>query len=134
MKEELTEFKTAKLAKEKGFDIPCLAFYSGIKGSGKILFDNNTETSIQTSERCSAPTQALLQKWLRDKFQIEVRIHAEHYSNGTNWNVQALKWDLSLIDDDFIADGCGMYGDNGEYKTYEKALEKGLYEGLKLIK
>ena len=34
---------------------------------------------------------------------------------------------------DDIYDGTGMYGDNGEFPTYEDALEFGLQEALKHI-
>jgi hypothetical protein len=50
MKEQLITFKTAKLAKEKGFDL-----------------------NRHINDECS-PTQSLLQKWLRDKHNIHLTV------------------------------------------------------------
>lgn len=133
MKEELIQFETAKLAKEKGFDISVVNFYT----TGKKNYLTNTRNydddgyaesnwnnglgSYPTSPdyvECSAPTQALLQKWLREKCNIEVFVKSE-YKNKVKIGF--------------------YYGGNLEYskpiyKTYEEALEEGLQEALKLIK
>jgi hypothetical protein len=116
MKEQLISFETAIFARKKGFNIKTEAFY------GRDF-------------PCYAPTQTLLQKWLREIHQIETKIWAEHYPNGTNWCCQALQWDLTL---DFkttnlIKNGTYGFGDNHEFKTYEEALEFILYEALKMI-
>lgn len=111
MKEQLITFETAKLAKEKGF---------------RLLVDFES----------SYPTQSLLQKWLREKHNIDVVISPERYSNGVNYLVQAQKWDLNAdpeVNLNFVIKGSCWYNDNHEYPTYEEALEKGLQEALKLI-
>jgi len=96
------------------------------------------------SNHISAKTQRIaiqlvlydIQKFLRDVHKIEVRVWAEYYLTGINWNVQALKFNLSKEYQHlgFIENGTRIYGDNGEYDTYEQALEKGLELGLNLIK
>lgn len=172
MKEQLIAFKTAKLAKEKGFDIETCDFYSeGIisnlipQGDYKYLsvnYDdigedispygmwnwnstNNSKRLITAFNECygeeykelySAPTQSLLQKWLREVHNIDVVLSPERYSNGINYLVQAQKWDLTAdpeVNPNFVVKGSFWYNDNHEYPTYEKALEKGLQEALKLI-
>lgn len=102
---------TLKLAKEKGYDLVGDGLYK-------------------------RATQSLLQRWLREIHQIDVVISPERYSNGVNYCVQAQKFDLNegCITQNFIVEGSYWFNDNHEYPTYEEALEKGLQEGLKLIK
>ena len=124
MKDKIIDFKTAKLAKEKGFDIRCFAFFSGITGSGSILYENNTVKSIQDSKRTLAPTQNLLQKWLREKHNIHIEIQIDRttdpkfcyevykYSDFGNWEniTNRDTWGLTM--------------------DYEKNLEDALFESL----
>ena len=94
MREELVLIETWNLAMEKGFNEDIV------------------------------PTQSLLQKWLRKKHFIKVRVASN--SRTSHFPMTEL---LELDG----TKGCGpSYLKN--YKTYEKALEKGLYEALKLIK
>lgn len=74
-------------------------------------------------------TMFLIQKWLRDVHKKDVSIIPEYYKDGINWNWQVL-WSDPLNDYDYKG-GTGMYGDNGEYSTYEEALETGLQYTLK---
>ena len=96
MKEQLISFETAKLAKEKGFDIPCLYAYriwrENIKKTDKnplqglnIEYEpymGGSSASIkfyyQSKQYTLAPTQSLLQKWLREKHNIIVQARYEH--------------------------------------------------------
>jgi len=119
MEEQLISFGTAKLAKEKGFDEPVYAIYSG----NQLGIFTENDTIFNKWNHCrdatySAPTQSLLQKWLREKHSIDV-----------------------LVDKGFLCDNYSheiyhkndMFESEYIFKTYEKALEKGLYEALKLI-
>ena len=129
MKEELITYNTAKLAKEKGFNYPyifpeqvgVLSCYSEIGDLGTSLM-NNAIYNIQ------APTQSLLQRWLREEHKIEVSISWEQnmnwfYSIMWLWGTNAM---ITLELDDINNTKSG-------YKTYEEALEQGLIEALKLI-
>lgn len=137
MKEQFITFETAKLAKEKGFDIPTIQFYtSGKKAYLSEAQDymteryaesnwNNGRGSYPTEPEkvsCSAPTQSLLQKWLREKHSIfcEVKVGLQH---------------IEFMFSSFIVtkDGRGYKYRSSYYNTYEEALEKGLQEALKLI-
>ena len=137
MKEELVTFDTAKLAKEKGFNEPVLAIYSG----NQLGYIQEGDTLFKKWNHCtdatySAPTQSLLQKWLREVHNIDVVISPERYKNGVNYMVQAQKWDLNAneeIHPNFVVKGSYWFNDNHEHPTYEEALEKGLQEALKLI-
>lgn len=73
-----------------------------------------------------APTQSLLQKWLREIHNIQIVVHPkEHSSLGLVYVV-----DVFYNDQVFNITYDGVYS---AYKTYEEALEKGLQEALKLI-
>jgi hypothetical protein len=128
MKEQLITFQTAKLAKEKGFDEIVDKIYM-TNHTVEVLFENiNTlKHSDGNNPFVSAPTQSLLQKWLRDIHNIQINIENYHsikeekpysvyveYMNNGHWTYK----DFDEIND---------------YNTYEEALEKGLQEGLKLI-
>ena len=120
MHEQLISFETAKLAKEKGFDIPVIYVFDDIDGTltasyVKNVFDLlNYNTSIH---KCSRPTQSLLQKWLREKHKIHISINYHDYN--------------------FIVTIINMKNDDDLYynvsDNYEKVLEIGLQEALKLI-
>ena len=127
MEEKLISFEVAKLAKEKGF-----------RSNNTFLY--NLETGIPTNKwipgGISAPTQGLLQKWLRETHNMFVVVTPEFYIDGINHNVQVLTYDPNKEESDcYDNNKCtGMYGDNGEFETYERALEFGLEKALMLIK
>jgi len=130
MKEQLITFETAKLAKEKGFkfneDSEDFYKYSGYYNYGRIgdgEWSLNTVYDIETlhwgselTEIIDTPTQSLLQKWLREIHNIDVNVLP--YNNIKKYyevyvNLAVTTW--------------------SGYSTYEKALEIGLLEGLKLL-
>lgn len=127
MKEQLISFNTAKLAKEKGFigikpqainwyykdgtlnEEKNIDGYKGLKGW-------NTWDSTQ-GIRWDAPTQSLLQKWLRDEHNIQVYVRGVDFQV---WSCYVSEYGRQLVTD-------YIYGE-----AYEEALEKGLIEALKL--
>lgn len=70
-------------------------------------------------ETFSAPTQALLQKWLREVHNIHIAILPKQLPNNSIV-YYSFKGKLKMDFDDL-------------YETYEEALEHGLQEALKLI-
>ena len=143
MEEQLISFETANLAKEKGFNIPCENFYITYidddvvdlfnyeeqRGSGFAeLYRNNKEFKF------SAPTQSLLQKYLRDVHNLYVDSYHDLTADGkiiqyyTSWGF------LQQKDINGNQNVNGWYDEYNDWKTYEEALEKGLQEALKLIK
>lgn len=120
MKEQLISFETAKLAKEKRF---CGSFWveNYFHFDGRLSRDVRAETF---NEDChiEASTQSLLQKWLREKHRIIVSV-------ATN----ALEYHFPMIGFAEV-NAFQMKGPTFKvYKTYEEALEAGLFEALKLI-
>lgn len=131
MTDTIISFETAKLAKEKGFNCECRAYYNNKKNrihdvvrkdyNGVILVEAQDFSKINYY---SAPTQALIQKWLREEqgLYVEVNVSSE-YSTNEIW------------EDSFYVDikKEGFFSEEWELDSYENALEKGLIEALKLI-
>lgn len=152
-KEPVVSFKTAKKLNKKGFkDQVGTIFgksYYNYKGELNGGVTDNLREQVEFMKKevpeekriykypnIAAPTLYIAQQWLRENHNIDVVIIPERYSNGVNYLVQAQKWDLTVDPVshlDFIVAGSGWFNDNGEYPTYELALEKGIYEALNLI-
>jgi hypothetical protein len=138
MEEQKVNFQVAKLAKEKGFNIPTISYYTPegycTESAGyqtERLEEsnwNNGQGSYPTSSEevdCSAPTQALLQKWLREVHNIYV--NSDYYQG---YPEVRFYYDIKiLIDDNYN----GNQDSDDAIYTYEQAIELGLQEGLKLI-
>lgn len=113
MTEELISFETAKLAKEKGFNIYASKFYDKY---GDLQVERPSFDITTNEGNVASPTQSLLQKWLREEHDI----HIEIIPNKNKWHT--VMYPLVCIDD---------VGHFGDWDTYEQALEEGLYEALK---
>lgn len=145
MGEQLITFETAKLAKEKGFDVGVNQSYVIYKESYNYDDDPNHRESYKVNdieinshyhvnnhkgidlsnelyEAYSAPIQSLLQKWLRDVHGIEVYVRSAYkiFETKKSW--------ISFIDSKTFGGCLERY-----YLTYEESLEDGLQEGLKLV-
>tara|TARA_R110000851_G_scaffold36063_1_gene94386 strand:- start:121 stop:546 length:426 start_codon:yes stop_codon:yes gene_type:complete len=141
MKEQLITFNTAKLAKEKGFNWGCNYFYTPDKKpyitrgyeyrSDAYVEDHNWNAGMgsyptkASDVLCSAPTQSLLQKWLREEHKINVE---------SNYLPNIQKYSCLYIP--MRGKACisdRKYVSKLKFDTYEEALEEGLQEALKLI-
>lgn len=117
----LITIETAKLAKEKGFNIKV-----------HRLGDKNNIQEIPIH----LPSQSIVQKWLRDKHQLEVSPRAT-FSSPQSYVCFV---DREIIrDEEFsdlreIGERSGALLDHKIFKSYEEALEEGLNEALKKIK
>lgn len=131
MKDQLISFNTAKLAKEKGFDGLSYAHYSR-KGILTIQEHPESEQFLQyvrgnTTLSISAPTQSVLQKYLRDIHDIHIMIEPliDPDDKSTFYEMIVIT-DMSENEKNEKIEG-------EHFDTYEEALEEGLQEGLKLI-
>ena len=131
IEEEYISFETAKLAKEKGFNEEISTLYkNGIFKHHKQHHSNNPFISNMgmTDNCCSAPTQSLLARWLRDDCGISVEVYSST-SHGYGY-------DICNTDGTDIGRGYIFRGQN-EYAlwdSYEEAMEKGLQDALELVK
>ena len=123
MEDTRITFETAKLAKEKEFP-------QSRKAKGKFRDDGSIEnlgiggSMIDTcKEWYERPTQSLLAKWLRERYNIHVTSQI-----GNLDFINTYHYDIRYIDKNKFK--CKV---KGNFKTYEEALEAGLQEALKLI-
>ena len=116
--ESICTYEVAKLAKEKGFDWICPHYF---RTKNKDLFRVfPCEDWSDIEDRINAPTQSLLQRWLREekKWNIVVRM----YNNeGYYWFIQNSKGELQ--------ESYFTYADE-MFATYELALEDALKYAL----
>ena len=124
MEDELIKFETAKLAKEKGFDLIVRYFYSDYSENKYIIEEKKDKNYNIQKRMTSAPTQSLLQKWLYEKHQIWVNSRPVYNANeqmGIEVDISSWRFPYKVI------------GENDQFDVYA-GLEKGLQEALKLIK
>ena len=131
MKETRIKPETAKLAKEKGFKgiyptTDYVPMYIEKESGGAELTEQQGEDD-ERGDFYLAPTQSLLQKWLREEHMIKVIVnHAD--SNGTyNFTIWVWNHDNNI----------GKWERKqylGTYIYYEEALEEGILNALKLVK
>ena len=123
MTEQLISLETAKLAKEKG--LPQDNFYFEDYEAKVPFYGLDNELNKGDEDRfgqCKSISQSLLQKWLREKYDIDVIINTYR-----NQNQKYYKYFISEKSKNVIKS-------EEYYNTYEDALEIGLQEALKLIK
>lgn len=117
MEDTRINFETAKLAKEKGFDIKTkYSWY--VPDNSKPIIEKHKPDGLYY---LSCPTQSLLAKWLREKYDIDVIINTYR-----NQNQKYYKYFISEKSKNVIKS-------EEYYNTYEDALEIGLQEALKSI-
>ena len=123
--ETLITFKTAKLAKDKKFNVECFNYYqdshrAGIKSMNSPLTNSLIDELHEEDKYCiifyTAPSQSVLAKWLREEHDIDVLI---------NKTLSGLYCYIIWKD-----------GEKIKRKTcnnYEICFEEGLFEALNLI-
>jgi hypothetical protein len=132
MTEKLIELETAKLAKEKSFNWLTRNYFGQINAEPFETHENSLDdyNSSRWDEKggewISRPTQSLLQKWLREVYNIDLDI----YRNVLTENYRVNEVYVNCKEINNLYD----YTEEIEYKTYEEALEAGLIVGLKQIK
>ena len=133
MQDQLVSFKVAKLAKEKGFDnIHVDVYYHINKGYTLGYAMCISEVNKQTYGCLLAPTQSLLQKWLRDKHEIHIFVIPCEPSSYSKYKDLSVVWIYDIYKPLLVEYGHSNKGDN--LLSYEQALDEGLYEALTLIK
>jgi hypothetical protein len=131
MKDQIVTKETAGLAHKKGFDIPCSRIFDldsdNSYNRGWSTPCTNSKYDFEGHLQVSAPTQSLLQKWLREKHNILVSVYSN--ASGYCWEHMKSKGGTHIQDSDFSGPN-----DSGCWDSYEEALEQGLIESFKLIK
>lgn len=136
MYEQRISFETSKLAKERGFDWlthtafnqkgnECAKAYEPIGTNGDSSYECNWN---RFDEYFSSPAQSLLQKWLREKHNIDVEVIVytrPHYC------VTVVNTYGGIID---VYNSTPIYEEHPRaFEKYEEALEVGLQMALRLV-
>lgn len=127
--EEICTYEVAKLAKEKGFPQHI--------GDDAYIVENEYDDKYEVGchypiqfipdylPTITAPTQSLLQRWLRDNHQADVWV--EPVATMVTKTQRCYYWHIA-----YDSDGSCIYILDSmlSYSTYEKALEEGLKEAI----
>lgn len=120
IKEAYVSFEVAKLLKEKGFNEYCLKnYWSSDKElhdwKWELSYNRNSDGNNNTKD-CSAPTQAMAMKWLREVHNICIDI-------VSIWNLKRWEYQVFIITPSTAAH---PYVDNTLYMGYEEAIDAAL--------
>ena len=137
----IISFKTAKLAKEAFVkdhtELKYSCICTGIYWLSDGKYDFEEKFIFHREHSVPAPSQEALHKWLREKHGFHVICTPTVTSDWTFKSVTIVsdKENAVLKSIKSVSDVPPYKEVNGfDYSTYEKALEAGLREGLKLIK
>lgn len=146
MEEQTIKLETALLAEEKGFNEHTDEVFAETEGvewvdhhTGNIRRSPykpprvKTERYLDSDDRevCKAPTQSLLQKWLREKYDLDVTVMCFYrFQDCVNEvlgksTTKVKEYAFDIFDHEWV--------DEKYYPRYEDALEEGLTEALNLI-
>ena len=128
MEDVRVSFEVALLLKEKRFNEPTLTCYRfddsedkyNIISESSFHYFNNQENKDNYVADISAPAQSVLQRWLREKYDIHIIVVSSNIE-GYNYGVVKEKGFLGISPNIF------------PFETYEEALEQALLEGLQMI-
>ena len=142
MEDEIVSFETAMLLKEKGFNEQCSYYYEDdelyklchYQGDGTGFSRNSSPINDRLSceeMQCTALTQSLAQKWLRETRNITFNANP-HSNDGKIIYVVTIK----VISSNKYIDFNVMMDTSNKaimFNTYEEAIEAGLKYCLKSI-
>jgi hypothetical protein len=140
MEEKLISHATAVLAKAKGFDWPTVRAYDTSQDGEEALWIRrasnwNTDVKDAEGELFSAPTQAFLAQWLREK-RIDITVITDWGETGRTYGVG-----LSYVNKQNEVDiwfckvpkTSFMSGLTKKFDTHEEAMEVGLQKALTFL-
>lgn len=134
--EDYVSLETAKMLKGKGYDEEC-AYYIICDEDGHVrpLYASTVSSLTKTNKilyKC--PTLYEAQKWLRQKHNLHINVGI--------WGDYSIDADGNKVDerqywafDTYFTTNImsHIFNCDGEYDTYEQALDAGIREALKLI-
>lgn len=128
IKEDYVSNKVARFLKEKGFDVPCRAYYNmgALKEDVTVPSDWSHSNFI---DHVSAPTHQMAMKWLREIHKIDIDIISRLSLNADNDHNYSY-----VIKHQYDKYHYNTYTD-GEYQYFEDAVEEAIkYCLINLIK
>ena len=132
--EDYVSLETAKLLKEKGFDVPCQHFY---KFDSDEIYRGTVFTNSQIGDKFyNAPTLQMAMKWLRLVHGLHIGIHPNSSDPLFYISISKLdydEWTSAESDTSLVYTGETIYEKN--FASYEDACEEAIkYCVRKLIK
>ena len=132
MHDELVTYEVAKLAKEKGFpqehdhnDHSQTYCWDGLRNIHSLCkWEMWYSGEYNNEDMYAAPTQSLLQRWLREEKNIHIEIVAT--ASGYLWIADKVNG-TAITDSDVLNRGIN---DGGCWDKYEQALEDALKYAL----
>lgn len=129
--EEICTYEVCKLAREKGFDVRTFDWYDYTGNYNKGFIPHKLHECPRYKEYY-APTQGLLQRWLREEKGIVVEAIAQPTCSTSKKN--CYWWSIKQNSDGFCYqyEECSylLYSDEDYFDTYELALEDALKYAL----
>lgn len=113
--EEICTYEVCKLAREKGFNVQTFDWYDYTGNYNKGFIPHKLHECPRYKEYY-APTQGLLQRWLREEKCLHITVA---FDNNEFW------WQIKNL-----ANGDCEYGEALGFDTYELALEDALKYAL----
>lgn len=137
MKDTLASYKLSNLAKDLGFDEPCLyvyttfgsvrhcLYYEGENDECDEGYNRNSYLPFYEEDAVTAPSLSLLQKWLRETHNIDIIVdtHGILHKKPEGYKVTVYSIKTVLF----------SWKTGGTHKSYEQALEAGLLTALEYI-
>lgn len=124
MKDQLISLETAELADVAKFPLEYANYNYSEENEYKLGFNIYTIGDLNNFEIHPAPTQSLLQKWLREEHNLHISVNLMVFVKDYQ------KWDVYICP---IKTNASVIWECESNKSYEEALELGLQEALKLI-
>ena len=143
MEDEIVSFETAMLLKEKGFNEPCTYYYEDDElyklgyyhGDGTGFARNNSPINdrlLCEEMQCTAPTQSLAQKWLREHLECHMFVIPSLQEGNIIYYVHIIKYSNKI----YYGHNLILKDSNAStmtFTSYEDAIEAGLKYCLKSI-
>lgn len=128
--EEICTYEVCKLAKEKGFNEYVEAFYAEGCDTAHL---QGPEKWNEYKGRYAAPTQGLLQRWLREEKGTIIEVIAQPTRSTSKKNCYwwITKQNSSGFGYQYEECSYFLYDNGGYFSTYELALEDALKDALK---
>lgn len=132
MKNVVISFETAKLAKQKGlvagiesYGCYCIGYEDKVAAVPNDRISKTLRSTVKGQFHLAlAPTQSLLQKWLREIHRIDIVIRFSEFSRTYGYDIFTIENGETIRNNHIIS----------HINSYEQSLEIALKEALKLIK
>ena len=136
IEEIYVSLEVARLLREKRFDETCRAYWGGFIDKPLYLCECNRgkffdycrnswlKVNVCDDEQdyMAAPTQQMVMKWLREKYNLVIMINPQFHYTDSNKDKTFFDWYYCI---DYVTNESHIHkqGDFSGFKTYEEAVE-----------